>query len=185
MLLCDHEQQGSSIVRFRLPYIFNIVAKRTRAQFELEDGGNPPTPHRRNTRRKVPRDNEFVGTATSCSVRSSTQGQRSSGSSGILDSVGCISSQKDNPSLLPTGVQDRASPAPLAESSRSIRNSLPSATFEETTDGRDAVIEGTNPGRGPTTGGLDIWIYGSNLPDGSTPLYARFGDNVSRVVSVN
>ena len=180
MLLRDQEQQGSPIVRFCLPYTFNIVAKRTRDQSELEDGGNLPARLQRNTRRKVSGDNRFV---RSCSVRPSTQ-QRSSGSSGSLDNVGCIPSQSDNPSLLPTGAQDRASPAPQAESSP-IRIPLPSATFEETMDGRDPVIEGTNPGRGPITGGLDIWIYGSNLPDGSRPLYVKFGENVTRVVSVN
>jgi len=60
-----------------------------------------------------------------------------------------------------------------------------SATLEKTMDGQDTVIEGTNPGTGPITGGLEIWIYGSNLPDDSRPLYARFGDNVTRVVSAN
>ena len=185
VLLCDQDQQDSSTVRFRLPYTFNIVAKRTRDQFELENGGNLPDPPRRNTRRRAPRDNGFVRTATSCSVRPSTQDQRSSGSSGGLDNFESIFSQTNNPDLLPTGVQDRVSPAALAESSRASRTLLPSATVEETMDGIDAVIEGTNPGRGPTTGGLDIWIYGTNLPDGSRPLYARFGDNVTRVVSVN
>ena len=173
------------MVRFCLPYTFNIVAKRTRDQFELEDEGNLPAPPRRNTRRKVPRENGFVRTATSCSVRPSTQDQRSSDSSGGLDNVVSIFSQTNNPNLLPAGVQDRVSPAAQAELSRSTRILLPSATVQETMDGRDAVIEGTNPGRGPTTGGLDIWIYGSNLPDDSRPLYARFGNNVTRVVSVN
>ena len=173
------------MVRFRLPYTFNIVAKRTRDQFELEDGGNLPAPPRRNIRRKSARDNGFARTATSCSVRPSTQDERTSGSSGGLDNVGSIFSQTNNPNFLPTGVQDRASPAAHAESSRSTRIPLPSAIVEETTDRRDTVIEGTNPGRGPTTGGIDILIYGSNLPDGSRPLYARFGDNVARVVSVN
>ena len=180
MLLRDQEQQGSPIVRFCLPYTFNIVAKRTRDQVELEDGGNLPARLRRNTRRKVSSDNRFV---RSCSVRPSTQGQRSSDSSGSLNNVGCISSQ--DPTLFFTGLQGRASPAPPAESSRSIPIPLSSATFEENMDGRDPVIEGTNPGRGPITGGLDIWIHGSNLPDGSRPLYARFGENVTRVVSVN
>ena len=180
MLLRDQEQQDSFIVRFHLPYTFNIVAKRNRDQLELEDGSNLPTPPRRNTRKKVP------GFVRSGAAGPSTQGQHSSGSSGSLDDVGCIPSQRNNPTFLPTGAQDRASPVPHAESSHSIRNPLPSAAFEETMDGRDAVIEETNPGRGPTTGGLNIWIHGSNLPGGSMPpLYARFGDNVTRVVSVN
>lgn len=174
--MCDQEQQASPIVRFRLPYTFNIVAKRTRDQLELEDGDNLPAAPRRNTRRKIPHDN---GSATSCS----TQGQLSSGSSGNLDNTGSVPSQTINTALPPTSIQDRASPVPHAESSRSIRVSAPSATVEENIDGQDAVIEGTNPGRGPTMGGLEIWIYGSNLPDGSRPLYARFGENVTRVVS--
>ena len=52
-------------------------------------------------------------------------------------------------------------------------------------DGQNAVMEGTNPGRGPTTGGIEIWIYDTNLPNGSMPLYARFGENVTRVVSTS
>ena len=51
--------------------------------------------------------------------------------------------------------------------------------------GKNAVIEGTNPGRGPTIGGIEIWIYGTNLLNGSTPLYARFGENVTCVVSTS
>ena len=181
--MCDQERQASPIVRFRLPYTFNIVAKRTRDQLELEDGDNLPAAPRRNTRRKVPHDNSSVGTATSCSAGASTQGHLSSGSSGSLDNTGSVPSQTINTALPPTSIQDRASPVPHAESSRSIRVSAPSATVEGSIDGQDAVIEGTNPGRGPTTGGLEIWIYGSNLPDGSRPLYARFGENVTRVVS--
>ena len=52
-------------------------------------------------------------------------------------------------------------------------------------DGQNAVIEGTNPGCGPTTRRIEIWIYGTNLPNGSTPLYARFGENVTRLVSTS
>ena len=55
---------------------------------------------------------------------------------------------------------------------------------EETMDGHDAVIERTNPNRGPMTGGPEIWISGSNFPQGLTPLYAGFGDNFTRAVGV-
>ena len=40
-------------------------------------------------------------------------------------------------------------------------------------DGQNAVTEGTNPGHRSTTGGIDIWIYGANLPNGSTQDSAR------------
>ena len=51
-------------------------------------------------------------------------------------------------------------------------------------DGPDAVIERTNPSRGPTAGGLEIWISGSNFPTGLTAIYARFGYNLTRPVGV-
>ena len=62
---------------------------------------------------------------------------------------------------------------------------MPLATVEDPMDGQNAVIEGTNPGRSQTTGCIEIWIYGTNLPNGSTPLYTRFGENVTRVVSTS
>ena len=60
------------------------------------------------------------------------------------------------------------------------------ATSDEETslDGRNAVIERTNPSRGAMSGGPDIWISGSNFPTAKTPLYARFGDNFARAVDV-
>ena len=51
-----------------------------------------------------------------------------------------------------------------------------------TNDGRDPMLQEANPSRGPTTGGLQIWIEGSDFPTGLTPLYARFEDNFARVV---
>ena len=182
MLLCEQEQQDPFSVRYRLPYTFNVVAKRTRDQ----------SPPRRNTRRKFTHHSGLVGPidpigpATSCSVGPSTQDQLSSGSSGGLGNVSSTS-QTNNPTVPPASAsaQDLASPAPQAESSRPVGIPLPSASIEDPMDGQNAVIEGTNPGRGPTTGGIEIWIYGSNLPNGSTPLYARFGEHVTRVVSAS
>ena len=53
---------------------------------------------------------------------------------------------------------------------------------EETVDGRDPVLQEANPSRGPTTGGPQIWIEGTDFPTGLAQLYARFGDNFARVV---
>ena len=58
------------------------------------------------------------------------------------------------------------------------------AGVEETADWPDLVIERTNPSRGPTTGGPEIWISGSNFPTGLTSLYVRFGDKFARAVGV-
>jgi len=68
--------------------------------------------------------------------------------------------------------------------SRQSRQTVIATSNEETTDGRDTVIERINPSQGPTTGGPEIWISGSNLPTGLTPLYARFGDNFAIAVGV-
>ena len=55
---------------------------------------------------------------------------------------------------------------------------------EGTIDAEGPVLEGINPIRGPIAGGLEVWLEGSGFPTGLTPLYARFGDQFSRVVSV-
>ena len=58
------------------------------------------------------------------------------------------------------------------------------AARNETADGRNIVIVQANPRRGPMTGGTEIWIWGSDFPTDLMPLYARFGDNFTRVVGV-
>ena len=108
----------------------------------------------------------------------------SSGSSGGLGNVSGTS-RPNNPTVPPVSAQHLASPPPYADLFRLVGISTPPATVEDPMDGHHAVIEGTNPGRGPTTGGIEIWIYGTNLPNGFTPPYARFGENVTRVVSTS
>jgi hypothetical protein len=63
--------------------------------------------------------------------------------------------------------------------SRQLANAV---SEEGMLDEREPVLQEANPSRGPTTGGLEIWIEGSNFPMSLTPLYARFGDNFARVV---
>jgi hypothetical protein len=151
-------------------------------QFEQQGGNSIPVP---SIRRKVNHDKRLVVPAISSSVRPSTPVQPSSGSSGGHSNTASISSQTNNPTLAPASVRDLASPAPHAEPPRPTTIPPPSASVEDPMDGQNSVIEETNPARGPTTGGKHVWIYGSNLPSGSTPLYARFGENVTRVVSVS
>jgi hypothetical protein len=55
---------------------------------------------------------------------------------------------------------------------------------DETADGRDVLVERTNPSRGPTIGGTEIWLSGSNFPTDLRPLYARFGDHFAIAVGV-
>ena len=114
------------------------------------------------------------------SGRPSSQDRLSSGSSGGLGNVSGTS-----PPNNPASAQDLASPPQHTDSFCPVGISAPPATLEDSMDEQNAVFEGTNPGRGPITGGIEIWMYGTNLPNGSTPLYARFGENVTRVVSIS
>ena len=50
------------------------------------------------------------------------------------------------------------------------------------TDGVDTALQSTNPGQGPVTGGIPIWLSVINAPT-SFPLFARFGTNVTAAVS--
>ena len=84
--------------------------------------------------------------------------------------------------MLPADIHHLSSPAEAPMSYRQARQTLNAASDEEITDGGDVVVERTNPSRGPTTGGQEIFIQGSNFPTGLTPLFARFGDNFARAV---
>ena len=155
-----------------VPSTFNVVAKRTR------DRSSP----RRHTHKKFSHHNAPAIPAASCSGWPSSPDPLSSGSARGLGNLSGTS-QPDNPTVPPANPQDLASPAPHADLFHPVGISAPPASVEDPMDGQNAVIEGTNPGRGPTTGGIEIYIYGTNLPNSSTPLYARFGENVTRVVS--
>ena len=72
-------------------------------------------------------------------------------------------SRPNNPTVPPASARDLASPPPYADLFRPVAISMPLATFEDPMDGQNAAIEGTNPGRGPTTGGIEIRIYFERL----------------------
>ena len=90
------------------------------------------------------------------------------------------SSISDHP-VLP--VDDRHPLSP-AESSMAACQSRQATSDKETLDGRNAVIERTNPNWGAMSGGPEIWISGSIFPTAKTPLYPRFRDNFACVVGV-
>ena len=50
------------------------------------------------------------------------------------------------------------------------------------TDGVGTALQSTNPGQGPVTGGIPIWLSVINPPT-RFPLFARFGTNVTAAVS--
>ena len=58
------------------------------------------------------------------------------------------------------------------------------AASEETADVQGVVVEKVVPNRGPTSGGPEVCILGSNFPTDQVPLYARFGDNFARAVGM-
>ena len=123
-----------------------------------------------------------VRNSVSQSAGPSGQGELSSGDS--RGPTNSMSSGTSEPPVPPADIHHLPSPAEAPMPYRQSRQALNAASDEEIMDGRDAVIERTNPSRGPKTGGPEIWISGSNFPTGLTPLYARFGDNFARAVGV-
>ena len=164
----------------KTPLLFTITSR----ILSLLLRSGPETNHHRDYSQKINHDNGLTRPATFCSGRPSSQDHLSSGSSGGLGNVSGTS-RRNNPTVPPARAQGLASPPPYADLFRPVGISTPPATVEDPMDGQNAVIEGTNPGRGPTTRGIENWIHGINLSNGSTPLYARFGENVTRVVSTS
>ena len=76
-----------------------------------------------------------------------------------------------------------ASPAEASIPSCQHRQAV-NAANDEAADGQGVVVERVNPKQGPTTGGPEIWISGSNFPTDLRPLYVRFGGNATRAVGV-
>ena len=181
VILSEHAGRTAPIVRYELPYSFDVVAKlprpRNQAEGDAADGIDFVIPRPLKVRRTIHGRTSHVGDAASQSVGLSRLGQLSSG-----DSRGPTNgtvSRASEPPVLPRNTHYLPSPAQTP-------TPLP-ITFagdEEAISGGDPVLEGINPNRGPIAGGREIWIEGSNLPTGSTPLYVRFGDNFSRVVGV-
>jgi hypothetical protein len=141
-------------------------------------GAVVPPPH------KPPR----AGSARAGSVRNpapqragpSGSDELSSGDS--RDPASSISSGTSEPLQPPVDNHQPASPTEAHIPSHQYLQAPNVASDEGTADGWDAVIQRVNPSRGPMTGGLDIWIVGSNFPTGE--LYARFGDNFAHTVGV-
>jgi hypothetical protein len=120
--------------------------------------------------------------STSQSPEPSDQDKLSSGDSrGPSDSG--ASSHFSEPAIPPTDNHHLLFPSEVPIGPRQSRQALNAASDEEPTDGWGTVVERTNPRRGPTTGGPEIWISGSNFPIG-LQVYVRFGDNFARAVSV-
>src|SRR5258706_4547696 len=154
--------------QYELPYSFSVVSKlppRTRHQGEGVDAMDavaPPPPI-------LPRtDSGCAGNPASRSTGPSGPNALSS-----ADSRGPTNSTPSGPSENPVPFEDNghsASPAELLMPSQQCRQTVNTASVEETADWRDLVIDRTNPSRGPTTGGPGLWISGSNFPTRPTAL---------------
>ena len=175
--LNKHTDQVIPFIQYELPYSFDVVTKlppRPRNEGEGGDDVDDVDSHPHRAPIMVADRASRVGPTAPQSVGPSSQGQLSSGDSRRpTDSTSSHSNERlmdptDNPRL--------PSPREVA-----IRPRQP-VTEEETTLGTDPILQEANPSRGPTTGGLQIWIEGSDFPADLTPLYARFGDNFARVV---
>ena len=182
VILNEHAEQNAPIIRYELPYSFDVVAKLPRPRNQAAEGNgadgvdlvNPRPPK---VRRTVRGHAGHVGDAASQSVGLSGLGQLSSG-----DSRGPTNGTVSRTSEPPAPPGNTHCVPSTTETPTPSRQPTTLVSDEEATDVRDPVLEGINPSRGPIAGGKEIWIEGSNFPTGSTPLYVRFGDNFSRVV---
>ena len=107
---------------------------------------------------------------------SETLGQSLSGTSRPLNTTSGVPSQPSQPS----GQGASAPDIPILSETRiespahSRGEGINQATGE-------TFLEEVDPGRGPTTGGIRIALFGENFP--AVPLYVGFGDNWVRAVS--
>jgi len=173
VILSRHAEQNNPLIRHELPNSFDVVTKlppRPRDQADDEDAIAAEDPHPHRSPVMAPDHASRARPTAPQSVGASGQGQRSSGDSREPSS---------EPPTVPA-VNSRI-PSPMEVAIPSCQ-AVTAAVEEGATDGRDPVLQEANPSRGPTTGGLRIWIEGSDIPTGLEPLYARFGDNFVRVV---
>ena len=155
---------------------------RTRNQGEDVEtvGDATPPPNKRPRTRSG-----HAGRAGNPAPQSTVSSGRDDLSSG--DSRGSTNGIPPGTSQNPVPPMNDFHPAPPAEAvmpSHQYHQTVNTPSGEETADGRNLVIESINPSQGPTAGGPEIWISGSNFPTGLIPLYAKFGDNFAYVVGV-
>ena len=185
VILNGGPEQNVPFIQYKLPYFFSIVSKlpsRTRQPAADVDAVGPMVPPPPGLPRRYSGRAGRVGNRASQSTGPSGPETHSSGDSrGPTNSV--PSGTSENP-VPPMDNRHPVSPAEALVPSHQRRQTVNTASVEGTEDGRDLVIERTNPSRGPTTGGPEIWISGSNFPTGLTSLYVRFGDNFARAVGV-
>ncbi len=178
VILNEASEQTTTCFQYQLPYSFSVVAKRVRNQVEELDARDavvPPPP-------KLPKTgsggvNRFEGPVS----RGAGPGRYEHSSGDSRGPTNNISSGNSDP---PAAVDNHhpTSPAETAMPSCRPHQAANAASDEETADGWGLVIERVYPNRGPTTGGPEICILGSNFPTDQMPLYASFGDNFARVV---
>lgn len=178
--MTEHADQPDPVVQYVLPYSFDVVTKLPpRTRYQAEDENAPVAVDQRSNKaaNKVTSRASFVRSVVPQSASRSDEGQLSAG-----DFRGSINSRSPRTSGPPMSPADNHLLVSPTEATIPSRPSVPPDRDEGIADGRGPVLEGINPNKGPISGGIDIWIEGSNIPTGLTPLYARFGDNFSRVV---
>jgi hypothetical protein len=100
------------------------------------------------------------------------------------DSRGPTDSISSGTSGPPAALVDNYHPVSPTEAPMPSCQQAANVANDEIEDGQGVVVERINPKQGPTTGGPEIWISGSNLPTDLRPLYVRFGVNSARAVGV-
>ena len=174
----EHEEHNNPLIRYELPYSFDVAVKHPRRRRNQAEDADAVAPRPHKAPRTIPDRANRVLSAAPQSAGPSGQGQLSSGDS--RGPTNNTSSHSNESFMRPV---DSHHPSPLMDVAMPSHQPAAAAS-EGVIDGGDPVLEGINPNRGSTTGGMEIWIEGSNFPTGSLPLYARFGDNSSRAVGI-
>ena len=185
VVLNGGEEQDIPLIQYRLPYSFVIASRlppRTRSHAEDMDAVDAVDPRPSKLRRTDPGCVGRVGGRLSQGVGPSHPAELSSGDSG--GPTNNIPSGTSDPPAASMDNCQLASSEEALISSRQRRQTLNTADDEEAADSRDLVIHRVVPNRGPTIGGPDICIWGSNFPTDNLPLYARFGDNFAHAVGM-
>jgi hypothetical protein len=169
-----HDEQGNLVAQYQLPYSFRSVAKPDK-DGGLQDDFYPPIIH--------PQVVSPVATAPAPVAGPSTISRNTSGTRGTVNPP----SQRPAPEgYYHTSARHAAQHPPLWEN---VETQPPPVGLSSRIDVQQPeasdqpLLQKVAPIEGPTRGGVNIVLIGTNLPAWPTAVYARFGSAVAATVS--
>ena len=171
-----HDEQGSLVAYYQIPYSFKSVAESCRGRGPQDY--NPSMVH-------PPLASPTATTVTFESESSYGSSRRASSRSTVS-----ASSQRSVPVGGPHRTSTRHPLPPLQHSSQWKNVGAQSPSFggprmgiRQPGAGDRPLLQRVVPIEGPTRGGLNIVLIGTDLPPWQTAVYARFGSAVAETVS--